>query len=125
MARRSPLLDTLLPRLAPLGEPRSRPMFGGWGIYIDDVFMGLIAGDTLYFKVDDGNRADYEAAGARPFTFTSRGQRVETSYWNVPPRVFADPDLLQQWATRAMAAAQRKRAAKAGSRRPRRKATSG
>ena len=35
-------------------------MFGGVGIYIDDVFCALISPDSgsLYFKVDDSNRAE-------------------------------------------------------------------
>jgi DNA transformation protein and related proteins len=112
MAKRSALLDRVLPRLAPIGEPRGRAMFGGWGIYIDDVFMGLIAYDVLYFKVDDGNRADYEAVGVGPFTYTGHARPIEMSYWEVPSDVIADPDRLQAWATKALAAARRAKAAR-------------
>jgi DNA transformation protein len=121
MAKRSALLDRVLPRLAPVGEPRGRAMFGGWGIYIDDVFMGLIAYDALYFKVDDANRADYEAAGVGPFTYTGRARPIEMSYWEVPGDVIDDPGRLQTWAHKALAAARRARAAKAAkaNRRPR------
>jgi DNA transformation protein and related proteins len=112
MAKRSALLDRVLSRLAPIGEPRGRAMFGGWGIYLDDVFMGLVAYDALYFKVDDGNRADYEAAGVGPFTYTGHAKPIEMSYWEVPSDVIADPDRLQAWATKALAAARRAKSAK-------------
>ncbi len=42
---------------------RARNMFGGVGIYGNDLFFALIADDTLYFKVDDTNRPDFEALG--------------------------------------------------------------
>jgi DNA transformation protein len=107
-----PLLERVLPRLAPLGAPRGRAMFGGWGIYIDDVFMGLIAYDALYFKVDDANRADYQAEGVGPFVYTGYSRPIEMSYWEVPSHVIEDADRLTDWAAKALAAARRSRAAK-------------
>lgn len=115
-----PLLDRVLPRLAPLGAPRGRAMFGGWGIYVDDVFMGLIAYDALYFKVDDANRADYQAEGVGPFTYTGQSKPIEMSYWEVPSHVIDDAPRLHDWAAKALAAARRARAAKAGRGRARR-----
>ena len=40
-------------------QVRAQRMFGGVGIYSGDAFFALIADNTLYFKVDDSNRADY------------------------------------------------------------------
>jgi len=42
-------------------------MFGGVGIYAGQLFFALIADDTLYFKVDDSNRSDFERLAMRPF----------------------------------------------------------
>jgi len=39
---------------------RARAMFGGVGIYAGDLFFALIADDSLYFKVNDSNRPDFE-----------------------------------------------------------------
>jgi DNA transformation protein len=107
-----PLLDRVLPRLAPLGAPRGRALFGGWGIYIDDVFMGLVAYGALYFKVDDANRADYQAAGVGPFTYAGQSKPIEMSYWEVPSDVIDDAERLHDWAGKALAAARRARAKK-------------
>ena len=41
-------------------------MFGGVGLYHRGVFFGIIAGDTLYLKVDDTSRREYESAGMGP-----------------------------------------------------------
>ena len=42
---------------------RARSMFGGVGIYSGDLFFAVIDEDTVYFKVDDTNRPDFEARG--------------------------------------------------------------
>ena len=39
--------------LAPLGRVRTRRMFGGHGLYVDDVFIALVMRGRLYLKVDD------------------------------------------------------------------------
>ncbi len=58
--------------LAPLGPPgamRSRAMFGGHGLYLDDVFIAIIAAERLYLKVNDSSRPRFEAAGSEPFVY--------------------------------------------------------
>lgn len=39
--------------LASAGHVHSRRMFGGYGLYVDEVFVGILTGDTLYLKVDE------------------------------------------------------------------------
>jgi DNA transformation protein and related proteins len=36
-------------------------MFGAVGLYHDGRFFALISADTVYFKVNESNRRDYEA----------------------------------------------------------------
>jgi DNA transformation protein and related proteins len=50
-----------------LPEVHGRSMFGGVGIYSGSYFFALIDDDTLYFKVDDLTRADYEQRYMNPF----------------------------------------------------------
>jgi DNA transformation protein len=50
----------------PLGAARSRRMFGGHGIYVDDLFVALIAYDRIYLKADDRTRPAFQAAGCEP-----------------------------------------------------------
>ena len=118
-----PLLDRALPALQAAGAARARPMFSGWGIYLDDVIVGIIARDRLHFRVSDRNRPDYRAAGTAPFTYEGRGGKpVEMPYWEVPGEVLAEPDRLRTWALKARAASvaarsRKKRTGKAMSRR--------
>jgi DNA transformation protein and related proteins len=106
--------------LAPLGTVRSKRMFGGWCIYVDEVPTALVAYDTLWLKVDDGNRADYQAAGAAPFRpFPDKDMVM--SYWQVPESIMDDRRSLVDWGRRALDAAMRsgtkQRPRKSGNRR--------
>jgi DNA transformation protein len=87
-----------------------RRMFSGIGLFRDGVMFGLVIGDTLYFKTDDANRGDYEAAGTAPFSYR-RGERgtIATSYHAVPPDLIEDGEELLVWARRAYDAALRRR----------------
>jgi DNA transformation protein and related proteins len=110
MARNSEFIAFVKDQLAPLGPIVSRRMFSGAGIYCDGVIFALILGDTLYFKVDDGNRSAYQAEGLSPFSYQSRGRTVVIgAYWRVPERLFDDPDEMVAWARAALAAAGRAR----------------
>ena len=90
-------------------EPlRIKRMFGGAGVYSGDLFFAILAEDTLYLKVDDGNRGRYEALGIQPFAYVRRDGRMATMrYYPVPSEILDNPDVLTPWARQAMDAAQR------------------
>src|SRR6476646_7913812 len=52
----------VLDQLEELGGVVPRSMFGGVGLYRDGVVFGILARDTLFFKTDAANRADYRRA---------------------------------------------------------------
>jgi DNA transformation protein len=93
--------------LSPLGEVRIRAMFGGHGVSIDGLSVGLIADDTLYLKVDAGNEPRHQAAGLGRFTYDGKGKPIAMSYAEVPSEAYADPAVLTDWAEGALAAARR------------------
>lgn len=82
-----------------------RRMFGGYGLYHQGVHFALIADDTLYFKVDESSRRDFEAAGTRPFVYSRKSKAVTLSYWEAPSELFDDPEEMVRWARRAVGAA--------------------
>ncbi len=59
-----------------MGAIGIRAMFGGAGVYCNGVMFGLIADETLHFKVDEANRPDDEAAGVEPFTYEAMGKQA-------------------------------------------------
>ncbi len=88
-------------------QVRARRMFGGVGIYSGELFFALIADDTLYFKVDDSNRADYEARQMEPFRpYGYEGEVMQ--YYQVPEDLIEDAEALRSWAEKALAVAARK-----------------
>ena len=85
---------------------RGRSMFGGVGIYSGDLFFGLIADDTLYFKVDESNRPAFEARGMGPFRpYGEDGEVMQ--YYRVPEDLLEDPETLGEWAEKAVVVARR------------------
>ena len=99
--------------LSPLGTVRARRMFGGHGLYCDDLFFGLIASDCLYLKADATTQAAFAAAGGRPFVYNARTGAIAMSYWAVPAEAMESPALMQPWARQALSVALRAKAAKA------------
>lgn len=83
-----------------------KAMFGGAGVYYDGLFFALLDDDTLYFKVDDSNRGDYEELGLGPFDPYKDGVHL-MQYYPVPGDVLEDPDRLRPWMEKALAVAAR------------------
>lgn len=113
MASSSSLMAMLQEQLAPLGHVTTRRMFSGAGIYCDGVIFALLLRDTLHFRIDDANRAAFQAEGSAPFTYQAKGRTMTIgSYWRAPEHLFDDPDDMLEWARAALAAGQRAAAVK-------------
>ena len=94
--------------LAALGPVRIKRMFGGAGVYRDELMFGLIVDETLYLKADEETRPAWEAVGSQPFTFQYKDGRTETtSYWRLPATASDDPEEAQRWARLGLDAALR------------------
>ena len=99
--------------LATLGTVRARRMFGGWGLYVDEVFIAIIVGEDLFLKTDDESRPEFEAAGCRPLEYLAAdGQHFAMSYWCAPAEAMESPAQMLPWARRALASALRAKASK-------------
>ncbi len=93
---------------AEFGGVSIRSMFGGAGIFRDDLMFGLIIDDQIYLKVDDHNRAGFEAAGQGPFLYERKdGRSMAMSYYLIPDSLYDDAGELAEWAAKSFAAAQR------------------
>ena len=95
------------------GAVTAKQMFGGWGLYHDGAFFAIIVGDALYLKVDDDNRAEFEAAGLESFVYVTKdGDRIAMSYYQAPPEALESPAAMTDWARSGYAAALRAKARK-------------
>lgn len=106
----APFVLHCLELLAPLGAPRSRRMFGGHGLYVDDLFIAFISDDTLYLKTDAASVAQFQQAGGHQARFETREGTIELGYWTPPDEALDAPGLLEPWARLALGAALRARA---------------
>ena len=111
-----PFVDHCMELLAPLGAVRVRRMFGGWGLYVDELFIAIVAAERLYLKADAAARDVFAAAGCEPFVYSARTAAVAMGYWSAPADALDSPALMQPWARLALAAAVKARAAKRCSR---------
>ena len=93
-------LRHIMDSLSPLGEIRSRFMFGGWGVFCEGFMFAVFADDSLYFKVDETNLQMYKKAGSTSFPHG-------LSYWEVPAEVAEGGKKLLDWAQISMDIAQR------------------
>ena len=118
MPHKNEYLEYVLEQLAGLQGLRSRRMFSGAGLYQDEVFFGLLFRDTLYFKVNDSNRPDYEARRMAQFKPYEDRPEVSFTYYEVPAEVLEDRDELVAWARRSVEAAAAIQAAKRPKRKP-------
>lgn len=113
--------EFLREQLAPLGRVTMRRMFGKTGVFCNGLMFGMVTNDTLYFRIDDHNRAVFkEAEPAPPLSYEKKGRTIDLSFWHVPERLLDEPDELVTWARAALAAARRV-AAKRGRAAPGRK----
>jgi DNA transformation protein and related proteins len=92
-------------RLARAVPIRRKHMFGGTGLFSGKLFFAIVTDDAVYFKADEGSRAEFEGRGMEPFHPFGDAQVI--SCWRVPAEVLDDPDELPRWIDRALEAAQR------------------
>jgi len=104
MAVKDHYLKWVLEQLAGVEGVTARRMFGAVGLYRGSTFFAIISGDTLYFKADDANRADYETRGMTRFHPFKDKSRLSMNYYEVPADVIEDADTCVEWANRAAAA---------------------
>ena len=113
MAVSGDFLEHLNELLAGLGPLTVKKMFGGASLQIDGAAFALVFGETLYLKVDDQNRAAFEAEGAAPFVYAMKdGRTASLGYWSLPESGLDDPDEAVRWARLGLEAAWRAKAPK-------------
>jgi len=95
--------------LAPLGHIRSKRMFGGIGLYCDELFFAIVVDDVLYLKADAESRAAFEREALEPFSYEARGKRTVMNYFRAPDEALESPELMRCWGLLALGAALRAR----------------
>ena len=97
--------DYVLEQLAGLGAVSARRMFGGVGLYCNELFFGVINDNLLYLRIDDATRPLYEAEGMTALRPVRAKPEVLADYYQAPDHVLEDADTLVEWARRSVAVA--------------------
>ena len=88
-------------QLEPLGI-RARDMFGGHGLFKDDIMFAIVDSEgRLYLRADGSTAMAFEAAGST--------QHARMPYWEVPEPIREDSEQLREWAATAAEVAVRSR----------------
>lgn len=76
-----------------------RPMFGGYGLYRDDRFFGIVFKGRLYFRTGPRSRREYLRRGMKPFKPSAR--MTSKTYYEVPADILEDREAVRDWAREA------------------------
>jgi DNA transformation protein len=112
---KSALIEYLTEMLLPLGTLRSKSMFGGTGVYIDELFCAFVVDEILYIKADQVSVQVFIQAGCPAFVYTKDDQAHTMQYYQIPDQALDDAEALRAWVKLGMEAALRKSAGKSRS----------
>jgi DNA transformation protein len=91
---------------APFGRIVVRRMFGAEGLFRDGLMFGIVYEERIYFKTSGESRRAFLAEGAGPLYYKMKNaEGILTSYYELPDRLYDDPEELAEWARAAFAVA--------------------
>ncbi|EYC50197.1 competence protein TfoX [Hylemonella gracilis str. Niagara R] len=102
------LAEHCIELFSPLGHAHAKRMFGGHGLYVDELCIAFIVEGRLFLKTSETTRQRFIDAGGQPFAYqqsSARKPTVVTSYWTPPAEALESPALMLPWARLAMEAA--------------------
>jgi len=100
--------DFLIDLFAGFGPVAIRRMFSGFGISADGTNFAMALRGGLYLRADEQTIPQFTAEGSKPFQYQTRTKTVVVnSYWQLPERLYDDPEEMTGWARAALSAAQR------------------
>ena len=107
MSRDNAFVSYVVELMQSMGPVRAKRMFGGHGIFLDDLMFALIADDVLYLKADNETENDFKAKGLDAFTYNKKDKILSMSYFQAPEEALEDNDEMKLWANKAYCAALR------------------
>lgn len=101
--------DFVLDQLRDFADVEARPMFGGFGLYQDEIFFGILHKERLFFKIDDSTVGAYRRLKMKPFR--PNGKQTLKSYYQVPLDIIENAEQLCDRAKEAIRCQTRVRSA--------------
>lgn len=104
-----PILKDSMRLFENLGRVKSRSMFGGFGIFVDDTMFALVVNDKLHIRADDNCSEKYKQQGLEPYVYKKRGFPVVTKYFALPENFWDTPEKILKEAKDALVVAKQER----------------
>ncbi len=97
-----PVLKDSMKLFATLGKVKSRSMFGGFGIFVDETMFALVVNDHLHIRGDKTSEQRFKQLGFTPYVYKKRGFPVVTKYFALPEEYWQNTDKILEEATEAL-----------------------
>lgn len=108
-----PVLKNSLRLFQQFGQVKSRSMFGGFGIFVDETMFGLVVNDALHIRSCQLTVEQFKSAGYEPYVYKKRGFPVVTKYFALPESMWDSPDEILSIASVALTNAKEEKTAQA------------
>lgn len=89
-----------------LGSVTIKRMFGGKGIYHQNIIIALEVDSEILLKADAQSAPEFEAIGATQWAYEGKknGKPIKMPYWSIPDEALDDPEIMTFWAHKAFEA---------------------
>jgi len=104
MAVNQSYADFILDQLSGLGDFQTKRMFGGLALLKEGKAFAKIKHDTVWLKVNDANRQDFEGRGMPQYTYGKDNSR-KLNFYEAPIEIIEDRDELVKWCETSMTVA--------------------
>ena len=101
MADQREFANHIVDLLDAFGSVEVKRMFGGFGIFHQDLMIGLVSDGAFYLKADAQSKSHYEDEGLTRFSYFKKDRECFLSYYLAPEKFFEDSDESVRWATLA------------------------
>ena len=99
--------DALKELFQPFGAVAVRRMFGGKGVYADELMFAMAMGGEVYLKCDAATESLFAEAGSTPFIYQGHSGPVKVNFRRLVASAYDDDDELKRWCALAIGAARR------------------
>lgn len=100
-----PVLKNSLKLFEKFGKVKSRSMFGGFGVFVDEAMFALVVNDALHIRSCSSIDQQFTTAGYQPYVYKKRGFPVVTKYFALPDTMWDNTDEILKIAEIALDAA--------------------
>lgn len=114
MVHHNDFVEHILELLEGIDTISTKRMFGGVGLFYDNLMFAIVVKDELYFKTDLELAEEYKGLGSYPSSYMRSGKSCNLNYYLAPYKTLDSADEMKFWAAKSIVVAQRASANKRG-----------